>query len=123
MPIAELTLAFPWGLCFLEDPQVAEEIPPIEELGQPVSVARTAVSFVVQHEVDGDSTVRLHLAPFESTGDLVFEGVIESVSGEMRLSDATASVHASALVGAGEHRIRVFADHPGSPEVVDIVVG
>lgn len=123
MPVAELTMAFPWELCFLEDPQTTEEVPPIETRGQAVSVTRTALSIVVQHEVDGEATVRLHVGPFEPAGTLIFDGRIESVSGEMRLTDATATAQARAAVGAGWHTIRIFADQVSGPELVDIVLG
>ena len=120
---AELSMPFPWGLCFVEDPGFAEEIPPLESREQLVSVVRTALSIAVLHEVDGEATVRLHLDPFEPTGTLVFEGFIESVTGEMRLADATGVAQARAVVGVGRHPIRIFVDDVRHPELVEVLVG
>jgi hypothetical protein len=123
MQIAELRMPFPWGLCFVEDPQFAEEVPLIETRGQLVSVAKTALSIVVLHEVDGEATVRLHLEPFEAGRRiLIFDDAIESVSGEIRLADATASAEARAVVGIGLHPIRIYVDQARHPQLVDIVI-
>ena len=122
-PIAELTMPFPFGVCFFEDPNSPGEVPPIERSEQSVAVARTAVAVAILHEVDGEASARLLRAPFESGGVLVFAGPIESDSGELCISDAAGEHQSRVHVGPGVHEIRIFVDRIEHPELVEIVIG
>lgn len=122
MLTASLSRGFPWGLCVLEDPRSSEEIPPFAAPGQSVSTCRTGIMVAILHEVDGEATASVQVAPYRGAGVALFDGEITSDSGELRIADATADHEARVTVGEGRFRVQVFVDQVPHSELVEFVL-
>jgi hypothetical protein len=118
-----LTAEFPYGVLLVTDATSTEPIPSWDSAEEQVAVAGSALVVRVRHADEGDVTVRVHDAPADVSGGLIFTGEIAVPSGVLRVSDALGNNAAEVGVTPGLLPLQLYADSNVEASVIHLVLG
>jgi hypothetical protein len=121
MLLGEVRGGFPWGVLLITDKASTNPIPNWASDEDQVTSTADALVVRVVHQDEGEADVHVWSGRGDLGGAIIYRGTLATPSGTVRVGDALGE-HAEMMpLGAGVHRIDVYADSAREASVVHIV--